>query len=371
MKEQHEPFKTINVAEFISKAPEEYPFLIHDLILDVGASIVAGDPKTGKSTFARQLAACVVDRIPFLGREIIRPGSVIYLNLEGNEIVVQKHFAALAPKQIHGRLQILSQRMPDNYADGLARLKATINQFPEVRLVVVDTIIKLFRIPETGNDNYVQVSKALEDLEALAKEVGIHIMAIGHVKKRSSVDVGKGIIGSVSYRAGTDTNIIIWREGKMNGPRLIQSEGRGWPGIAEETYLELDRDTQILSLGKTKEQVQEEKAEGKSHKTVERIKSDIRRTLTKNHAGLTTAELLHKDNVPGNAKRKIDVLWEMQESGDVHTVTEGNAILNRLTIIPVETKTVPPAPKVPADQLDGEALQQAIKEAFPDMEKAA
>src|SRR5579862_8829135 len=104
-KPKPEPLLLTSVSELIAKAPERFPFLVEGLLLDVGVSFISGSPKVGKSTFARQLACDIVDGGKFLDRfPVLLPGSVLYLSLEGNSVVPQMHFKALAPAEKYGRL---------------------------------------------------------------------------------------------------------------------------------------------------------------------------------------------------------------------------------------------------------------------------
>src|SRR5438309_7979368 len=63
-----QPFRTCTGLELANAAPETYHGLVDDLLLDVGVSMLCGKPKTGKSTLLRQLAFCVAESIPFLGK---------------------------------------------------------------------------------------------------------------------------------------------------------------------------------------------------------------------------------------------------------------------------------------------------------------
>lgn len=354
--------KLLNVDEMIKAAPDKYPFLVDELILDVGVTFLSGAAKVGKSTLARLLARHIVDGGMFLNRfEVVLPGSVLYLILEGNEMVIAKNFAALAPKQKYGRLLISNERMPADYNEGLAMLEDAIKRVGDVRCVFVDTILKLLRIPD--NDNYVAVTNAMEDLEAMAKRLRVQIIPLGHVNKREVKDVASAMMGSSANRAATDANILMFREGDMNGPRLIQTEQRAGAGIEDPTYLVLDKETQQLTLGSTQAEKKEERREDSKQSNVHAIAASIRDVLLEHPQGIKTGPLLGLAK-GGSTQRKSDVLKGMQASGEVLTKNEGNSVLNFLLLLPAESIKPTAEPKVV--EMPAQAAKQTPKYGSPE-----
>jgi hypothetical protein len=91
-----------------------------------------------------------------------------------------------------------------------------------LRLVVVDPVAKLLRLKDP--DATQEVSPALESLEGLAKKYQLHVMILTHAKKRTNEnDNFDSIMSSTAFRAGTDTNLVIYSKG---GKRIIETEQR-------------------------------------------------------------------------------------------------------------------------------------------------
>ena len=63
------PFTTQTGLELANAAPEQYHGLVDDLLLEVGVSMLAAKPKTGKSTLLRQLAVAVAEGTEFFGKQ--------------------------------------------------------------------------------------------------------------------------------------------------------------------------------------------------------------------------------------------------------------------------------------------------------------
>jgi AAA domain len=72
------PYKPLNPAELIESAKDDPIQYIVDGLLPTGSlNMLAGKPKSGKSTLVRQLAACVASGDDFLGRTTTK-GNVLY-----------------------------------------------------------------------------------------------------------------------------------------------------------------------------------------------------------------------------------------------------------------------------------------------------
>jgi hypothetical protein len=149
-----------------------------------------------------------------------------------------------------------------------------------------------------------------------------------HGKKRGSDDVGDSPIGSTGFRAGTDTNIFL---GKQGTQRIISTEQR-WGISMEPTLLFFDDERESMSLGVTVEDDEAARHETKERKTVERIEQEIMEALTV-EVNPTQGELLAL--VTGKTALKLRVLQQLESSGKLTSETDGKA--RRYSIaVPVE-----------------------------------
>src|SRR5262249_12811745 len=83
--------KVTRLGEFLKKEQEPIQWQVDNLIKKGGMSLIAGKPKTGKTTLCRQLALAIARGESFLGRTT-QKGKVIYFAFEEQEQNVQDHF---------------------------------------------------------------------------------------------------------------------------------------------------------------------------------------------------------------------------------------------------------------------------------------
>lgn len=184
MKKAVEPFEILDASEMMATVPEKLPCLVEDLLLDVSVSQLSAKPKTGKSSLARQLAVAMAEGYPFLGHVVTR-GNVLYVNTEGPGWVVAAHFKKLGYTGQHSKIKVVSQRMPNVNAEGLAKLELALTALP-YSLVVIDTAAKFMRAFDSNN--YDLMGLAMEELEDRAKKFKTHIMLLFHNKNRVEAD---------------------------------------------------------------------------------------------------------------------------------------------------------------------------------------
>jgi hypothetical protein len=119
--------------------------------------------------------------------------------------------------------------------------------------------------------------------------------------------------------------------------RVISTEQRWGNPIEEETFLDYDRERQVMTLGKPVTDEQEERQETRSAKTKERIERDLLSTLTlisltpeSRETGVTQSQVL--DPVQGNRALKLQVLRQLVESGRVSEHADGKAMRYRFVV---------------------------------------
>ena len=176
-----EPLRFKSVYELYATPEESVPFVVEDLLPSSGLSVLAGKPKAGKSTLARQLAVAVAQGKPFLGKST-EPGHVLYVALEEKQSEITSHFNDLGLTS-EDEVSTYCEVAPRN---AIGALEGALKTMKGVRLVVIDPLFKFIRVKD-GND-YVVVNNAIEPLLTLARSYGVHIMVVHHKKKRVSED---------------------------------------------------------------------------------------------------------------------------------------------------------------------------------------
>ena len=252
------PFHFKTAKELLETKPEDANYCVDGLLPTNGLSILAGKPRAGKTTLARQLAVAVAQGTQFLGRTV-QQGSVLYLAIEEKQSEVTRHLQQLGispadPIFVH------CGAVPKN--ECLEMLIASLKQTNGVALVIIDPLFRFVGVKDSND--YVQVNNTLERLMEVARNCRVHILTVHHMKKKVTEDSIDGALGSTAIVAGCDTFIALHVDGK--GIRSILTRQR-YGSDMESTQLIWDGRTRELSLGATNEEVAEQSAQ----MTIDRI----------------------------------------------------------------------------------------------------
>jgi hypothetical protein len=216
---------------------EKMNWMVDGLLTTGGLSIIAGAPKSGKSTIIRQLGKAIAQGGEFLGRKC-KQGSVLYLALEEQRALLSEQLRQLGvtsedPFFIH------CGPVPDpNKAEALKRF--AMNQQP--MLIVIDTLV-LFADGQDIN-NYNEMYKLLSFFRDLAREIGCHITFVHHQNKSENRGT-QSIMGSSAIHGAVDCAMIF---SALEGTRYVTTSQRG--GLPfDKDPLVFNKETQSYSLG--------------------------------------------------------------------------------------------------------------------------
>jgi AAA domain len=311
-----------------NESPTVESYLIENRMTDEGLSILCAKPKVGKTSLAFQMAVDVAEGRPFLGHPT-KCGDVLYLYLEGPKSLPGKRLQKLGYTATRGKVHVFRKTMPRSFDEGRDLLINTLKENPQIKLVVVDTLPKLLRLQDS--DRYDDAVLAMEWLEKVAQALHVHILCLVHAKKYVSDDAGDSLLGSTAFRGSSDTNFFLTKQGDR---RILATEQRVGDSL-EPTFLNLDRETQFLSLGPTVESAEESGRDSKRKQTRQRIETDIREVLLKS-PGLTTRELVKQ--VTGKDQTIVEVIDQLEASGIIVPEQDGKATKFSLPVIPVEER---------------------------------
>ncbi len=212
----------------------EVEWVLEDLLPVGGLSLIIGDPKAGKSTFARCLTAYVAGLSPqvFLNR-LPTESKVLYLGMDEHPAMVAAHFRQLLPHntEAEGKL-FFAERCP------IGHLRGKIGE-TGAGLVVIDTLGRLLAASQV-DDEYHAWQKIIGRLRLVAQITGAHICLLHHSRKTG----GRGslaVLGSQAIAGGVDTIIQIDmaddgtrelfsvnRAGKPLSRRKVKLDSGGW-----------------------------------------------------------------------------------------------------------------------------------------------
>ncbi len=214
----------ITAAELFAK---EFPALRYCVegLLPEGVWFLAGKPKLGKSWLALQLALSIASGSKALGG-VYRtdPGDVLYLALEDGQRRLQQRLKKLLPAGDPPERLTFFNEWPKLDAGGPEHLDRWLYEHPDCRLVVIDTLKKV-RPKQPGRSLYVEDYEAVEPLAPVARDHGVTILVVHHLRQSDADDPYDMISGSTGLTAGVDGALILKRE-RGRADAFLYADGR-------------------------------------------------------------------------------------------------------------------------------------------------
>ncbi len=235
--------------DLLAEPVEEIRWLVEGRLPVAGTSLIAGRPKAGKYTIARNLVRSVAQGESWLGFAT-QSGPVLYLALEEKLSEVRRHFEAMNMRK-DVPVFIFCARAPH---EGVEILRREAERYKPA-LIIVDPLFRLMRVSD-GND-YAQVTAALEPLTAMARETGAHVIAVHHLGKGERQG-GDAILGSTAIFAAVDTAFLLKRTERYRTMSSVQRYGED---LAEIT-LTFDMATRLVAAGPPRQEADERGAMG-------------------------------------------------------------------------------------------------------------
>lgn len=204
-----EPFPVKHVTK-VEPRSEDDAWLVEHL-LSLGAGVLGGAPKRGKTWLGCELALAVATGAPALGRFAVKqPGNVIFFGAEDDQAALRARFGAIA--RARGLdldsatlflLDVAQLRLDERGC--VARLRATIARH-EPRLLVLDPFVRLARVNENDAG---EVSAVLGELRAIQREHETAILLAHHMRKSASGHKGYQLRGSGDFAAWHDSALYL------------------------------------------------------------------------------------------------------------------------------------------------------------------
>lgn len=160
-------------------------YIIEGLIPDRSLTLLVGDSGLGKSALVYQIAVCVAEGIPFLGKQV-KQGKVLVLDFENglgqvDEILdsLYKHLGLSEPPK-----DLILWNINDTTSKYGQAGHTALDMVREIKpdLVTIDSLTGLF--PDIEERNPLAI-KALQELRKLIREGGTSSLSVHHIKKPS------------------------------------------------------------------------------------------------------------------------------------------------------------------------------------------
>jgi hypothetical protein len=240
-------FEYIRIGDLVDLQEEAEDWLVDNILLRGGMSIMVGLPKAGKTTIVRQLEKCIIRGEKFLGRNVVR-GVVLHYSFDEKARTAKKHYLALGLTRDDLMYLHFGQCKKSDYFD---HLEEDINRM-KPSLIVVDTMVDMLRFKNLND--YGEVKPVMSQFSSLAERTGTHIMFIHHTNKPQNAQNGNGyqrsgnsVLGSTAIFGSVDCCLIFEEVGSDKALRTMKIEGRAVEGFGA-TRLRYNYKTQTYSL---------------------------------------------------------------------------------------------------------------------------
>lgn len=209
--EEIPPLETFD-ADFFNNTDIPEPKPIIDKILFSGLGILGSPAKMGKSYMMLQLAVAVATGESFLGFDVKRPGSVLYLDLQGTKARTKKRLESMGyqsmPKGI--TLAYRARTTDDGFTQ---QIEQWLSSADNPSLVIVDMMEQIKGSQRRTEDAYRSDNRILGSLHDIAIKHDISVFGVMHTRKGYAKlkpdDPFNEIIGSVAQFGSADCAWMI------------------------------------------------------------------------------------------------------------------------------------------------------------------
>lgn len=298
LKKEKKVIHSITAKELATKELPK-PYVVVKNLLAQGFSIIAGQPKLGKSWLALDLCYCVCTGQPFLDFETTQ-SACLYLALEDNEGRLKERMYNILGdyEKFPENLHLVFKCKPLN--EGLIEeLEQYLKEDPNIKLIVIDTLQKVRGVQGRNQNAYDYDYKEIGKLKDFADEHKLCILVIHHLRKmKDPYDPFNNISGSTGITGAADTSIVLYKDKFNDSNAHFVTESRDFESIEKILFFDhykwniigdydgLDKEIEKLSYKTnpiviTINKLLEENPEGVKISSTELLKKIIKTTGTK------------------------------------------------------------------------------------------
>ena len=241
----NDDLKTLSMPELYDTAfPITQPVIKN--FLYPGFYILAGAPKTGKSFLMAQIAYHVAQ-----GRELWKlpttPSSVLYLALEDKYYRLQQRLVRMFDMDVAEKLH-LAVSAKDLYNGLDEQLAGFIKKYPDVRLIIIDTLQKIRSVYDE-KINYARDYNVGIKLKEIADKYNICLLVVHHTRKQQADDSFEMISGSNGLFGAADGAMVLRKDSRITDKAVLEIVGRDQAD--QVLTLRFGRDTCLWRLEKS------------------------------------------------------------------------------------------------------------------------
>lgn len=229
----------VSAASLSKREFKEPKWAVPDLIPE-GLTILAGNPKAGKSWLVLDFAAAIAAGGGALGNIPCEAGPSLYLALEDTERRLQGRLRAVLQGEPAPEQMIIATSWRKADEGGLDDLRAWLSANPDARFVCIDTLALIRGKPTRDQGVYAADYDAISVFKKLADEFTVPIILVHHRRKETSSDPLGSVSGTAGLTGSADTIIVLNRQpNERHGTIYV----RGRDVMEAEIAVEFDEDT--------------------------------------------------------------------------------------------------------------------------------
>ncbi len=210
-------------ADTLLSTPMEKTLFIVDRLIPQGVSMLCGSGKFVKSWLMLWLGLRVTQGLPLWDLPT-HQCDVLYLCLEDTRVRIQERLYKLTDEAPPGlRFATVCGKL----GCGLEKqIEAALNDFPNTRLVIIDTLQKVRNAQSTAGKNgmYASDYDDISAVKSIADRRRIAVVLVHHLRKmKDASDPFNEVSGSTGITGAADTNIILKRKRDEDTATLLVS----------------------------------------------------------------------------------------------------------------------------------------------------
>jgi hypothetical protein len=213
---------------------------IVDGLIPEGVTLLAAKPKAKKSWLALNVALAVAMNGRALGKLEVTGGSVLYLDLEGNQRRIKSRVTQILGHSTAWPSNVTIYTQWGNGDAVFEQLDYYHASDPELRLVVVDLLAEVRPPYDPKQSGYDYDRQFLRRLNGWGEAHHVGVLVVHHVRKAKGEDVFDEVSGTLGINGAVAALLILARNGE--GKIVLNRIGRD---MEQDDPLPLDWDHYI------------------------------------------------------------------------------------------------------------------------------
>lgn len=182
-------------------------------LLPEGLCLLAGRPKLGKSWLALAISIAIAQGGKALGTLSVERGIVLYMGLEDSKRRMKTRLKIILGREPCPRGLSIVRKWPTMGEHGHVALDLMLTEYPDIRLVVIDTLQRFrgaFGRRNNGNI-YEEDYEAMSALQTMALKHRVCILLVHHTRKAVSDDPLEMVSGTHGITGVLDGLLVLMR----------------------------------------------------------------------------------------------------------------------------------------------------------------